>query len=49
MFDRVEDILRRYEDITMMLQDPAVVSDQERFRSLMKEQKSLEALVECYN
>ena len=48
MFDRLEDIIRRYEDITMMLGDPLVVSDQEKFRSLMKEQKSLEALVECY-
>jgi peptide chain release factor 1 len=49
MFDRLEDIIRRYEDITMMLGDPSVVSDQNRFKSLMKEQKSLEALVECYN
>nr|WP_330361273.1 peptide chain release factor 1 [Butyrivibrio sp. NC2007] len=48
MFDRLEDIIRRYEDITMMLGDPSVVSDQEKFRSLMKEQKSLETLVECY-
>ena len=48
MFEKVEDILRRYEDITMMLGDPSVVSDQERFRSLMKEQKNLEPLVECY-
>lgn len=48
MFDRLEDIIRRYEDITMMLGDPSVVSDQEKFKSLMKEQKSLEALVECY-
>jgi peptide chain release factor 1 len=48
MFDKLEDILRRYEDITMMLNDPFVVSDQERFRNLMKEQKSLEALVECF-
>ncbi|MBE5826122.1 MAG: peptide chain release factor 1 [Butyrivibrio sp.] len=49
MFDRLEDIIRRYEDITMMLNDPSVVSDQDRFRSLMKEQKSLEPLVDCYN
>ncbi len=48
MFDKLEDILRRYEDITMMLGDPSVVSDQDRFKKLMKEQKSLEALVECY-
>ena len=49
MFDKLEDIIRRYEDITMMLNDPSVISDQNRFRNLMKEQKSLEALVECYN
>ena len=48
MFDKIEDILRRYEDITMELNDPCVVSDQNKFRNLMKEQKSLEALVECY-
>ena len=49
MFDKLEDILRRYEDITMELNDPAVISDQERFRKLMKEQKSLEPLIECYS
>ena len=49
MFDKLEDLIRRYEDLTMMLNDPSVVSDQNRFRSLMKEQKSLEALVDCYN
>ncbi len=48
MFDKLEDILRRYEDINMMLGDPSVVSDQEKFKALMKEQKSLEDLVECY-
>ena len=48
MFDRLEDILRKYEDITMELNDPSVISDQNRFRALMKEQKSLEALVNCY-
>ena len=48
MFDRLEDILRRYEDITMELNNPDVISDQNRFRALMKEQKSLDALVECY-
>ncbi len=48
MFDKLEDILRRFEDINMMLGDPAVVSDQDKYRSLMKEQKNLEPLVECY-
>ena len=31
-----------------MLGDPSVVSDQEKYKSLMKEQKNLEPLVECY-
>lgn len=49
MFDKIEDILRKFEDITMELNDPSVIADQERFRKLMKEQKNLEPLVECYN
>ncbi|SFB72372.1 peptide chain release factor 1 [Butyrivibrio sp. YAB3001] len=49
MFDRIEDILRKYEDITMELNDASVIADQERFRKLMKEQKNLEPLVECYS
>ncbi|SCY44886.1 MULTISPECIES: peptide chain release factor 1 [unclassified Butyrivibrio] len=49
MFDRIEDIIRKYEDISMELNEPSVISDQDRFRKLMKEQKSLEPLVECYN
>ncbi len=49
MFDKIEDIFRKFEDITMELNEPSVAADQERFRKLMKEQKNLEPLVECYN
>ncbi len=48
MFDRLEDLIRRYEDINMMLGDPGVVADQAKFRDLMKEQKNIEPLVECF-
>lgn len=48
MFDKLEDILRRYEDITMELGEPSAIADQDRFKKLMKEQKSLEPLIECY-
>ncbi len=48
MFDKLEGLIRKFEDITMELNDPAVISDQNRFRALMKEQKSLEPLVNCY-
>ena len=41
MFDRLEDLLIRYEELMDELNDPDVVSDQDRFRSLMKEQNEL--------
>ncbi len=49
MFDRIEDIIRKFEDITMELNEPQIVANQERFRMLMKEQRNLEPIVDCYN
>ena len=37
MFDKLEDLLIRYEEIMGELQEPDVVNDQSRFRKLMKE------------
>ena len=48
MFDRLEDLLIRYEELMDELNDPDVVSDQDRFRSLMKEQNELGEIVEKY-
>ena len=48
MFDRLEDILIRYQQIMEELSDPSVVSDQKRFTALMKEQSDLTDLVEKY-
>lgn len=48
MFDRLEDLLRRYEEIMSELSEPSVTSNQERFRSLMKEQSDLEPIVKAY-
>lgn len=48
MFDRLEDLLIRYEEIMGELQEPDVVNDQERFRKLMKEQNDLTPIVEAY-
>ena len=36
MFDKLEDLVRRYEEITNELTEPSVVNDQKRFRTLMK-------------
>ena len=39
MFDKLEDLLIRYEEVMGELQEPGVANDPERFRKLMKEQK----------
>lgn len=48
MFDRLEDILIHFEEIMNELNEPTVANNQERFRSLMKEQSDLTPLVEAY-
>ncbi len=37
MFDKLEKLIARYEEITQLLSDPAVISNQERYRELSKE------------
>ena len=48
MFDRLEDILIRYQQVMEELNDPDIVNDQPRFRKLMKEQNDLAPIVEKY-
>ena len=48
MFDRLEDLLIRMEEILSELQEPDVANDQARFRKLMKEQNDLSPIVEAY-
>jgi peptide chain release factor 1 len=48
MFDKLEAILIRYEEIMEELHEPTVTNNQERFRTLMKEQSDLTPLVEAY-
>ena len=48
MFDKLELVEKRYDDINNRLYDPAVVSDQETYRNLMKEFKNLNPIVEKY-
>ena len=49
MFDRLDDLLIRYEEVMGELQEPDVANDPERFRRLMKEQSDLAPIVEAYN
>ena len=48
MFDKLEDILIRYEEIMGELNEPTVTNNQDRFRKLMKEQSDLTPLVDAY-
>ena len=41
MFDKLEDLVKRLDEVMQELSEPDVVSDQNRFRNLMKEQNEL--------
>ena len=48
MFDRLEDILVRFEELLSELGEPGVANDQNRFRKLMKEQSDLAPIVDSF-
>ncbi len=48
MFDKLDDLVRRFEEIMNELNEPDVANNQERFRRLMKEQSNLTPIVEAY-
>lgn len=48
MFDKLDDLLIRYEEIMNELSEPGAADNQDRFRKLMKEQNDLMPIVEAY-
>ena len=48
MFDKLEDLVNRLEELNIELTDPDVIADQERYRQYMKEQNELMPIVEKY-
>ena len=48
MFDKLEDLLIRFEEIMGELNEPNVTDNQKRFRALMKEQSDLTPIVDAY-
>ncbi|MBO5246345.1 MAG: peptide chain release factor 1 [Eubacterium sp.] len=48
MFDKLEDLLVRYEELMSELSEPDVANDANRFRKLMKEQSDLTPIVEAF-
>ena len=48
MFDKLEDLLVRFEEVLNELGEPGVTDYQERFQKLMKEQSELQPIVDAY-
>ncbi len=48
MFERLEKLEARYDELTHLLADPAVIAHQERYRSLSKEHSELSRIVGSY-
>ncbi len=48
MFENLLEAERHFEEINEMLMDPAVISDTEKYKNLMKEHKNLSPIIEKY-
>jgi peptide chain release factor 1 len=48
MFDKLEHIVQRFNEINILLSDPSVIADQKRFVELGRELRSLEQIVKTY-
>ena len=48
MLDTLDAAEQRYEELSLRLADPAIVTDQEQFRRLMREYKQLTPVVDAY-
>ena len=48
MFDKLDDVEKKYESLCHQLQNPEIAGDQKQFRKLMQEQADLEKVVRVY-
>ena len=48
MFERLEQIAARYEELGAQLAEPEIVTDQQRYQKVAKQHRDLEAMVEGY-
>ena len=48
MLDKLEAIKARYEDLSMSLSNPEIVSDNRKFTAMSKEYRSVEKIVKSY-
>ena len=48
VLQKLESLIERFEEVQVLLGEPEVISDQEKFRSLSKEYSQLESVVVCF-
>ena len=48
MNERLDSLLKRYDELTLLIQDPSLVKDQKRYRETMKEHSHLNEISELY-
>ncbi len=48
MFDRLEKLAERYDELTALLTDPSVIGNSDRYRDLSKEHSDISELVQTY-
>ena len=48
MFDKLEEVEKRYEELTKMISDPEVIANQNEWQQLMKEHNSMQDIVAKY-
>ncbi len=49
MFERLDQIAARYEEVTRLLSDPAVINNQDRYRDLSREHSELTPLLQSFD
>ena len=48
MFQKLEDVEKKYEDLTQKISDPEIINRQSEWKMMMKEHAELEPIVEKY-
>ena len=48
MNERLSSLLRRYEELNLIVQDPSLITDQKRYREVMKEHSHLDEIAAIY-
>ena len=48
MFEKLEAVEKRYEELTKLISDPKIIENQTEWQKLMKEHSSLQEIVEKF-